>query len=164
MIIPFWIPFHFLCFFLTCKCGQSLPGTSCSVRSPGPRGDLQLIPPLPWSQRWEQMYRGKNEQLIAENLIYNPKRTCADIKPRLQRTFLKNLFKSDPHMLKIFPSYQSSIEAPIKRWLSSHASPLPLGSPAEEPSVTCTLIIYEHNHQSCATNYCCKTISPNLLS
>lgn len=46
----------------------------------------------------------------------------------------------------------------------NHASPLPLGSPTEEPSVTCTLIIYEHNHQSCATNYCCKTISPNLLS
>lgn len=126
MIIPFWIPFHFFCFFLMCKCGQSLPGTSCSVRSPGLRGDLQLIPPLPRSQRWEQMYRGKNEQLIAENLIYNPKRTCADIKPRLQRTFLKNLFKSDPHMLKIFPSYQSSIEAPIKRWLSSQ----PCFSPA----------------------------------
>lgn len=36
-------------------------------------------------------------------------------------------------------------------------------SPREEPSVPGTLPIYDHNHQSCATNYHFKPISPHLL-
>lgn len=67
------------------KWGQSLPGTSCSVRNPGPKGHLQLIPPLPRPQRQKQMHKGEPEQLIIENLIYN-KRTCA-VKPRMEKNY-----------------------------------------------------------------------------
>ena len=82
----------------------------------------------------------------------------------------ERLSKAYLRAIHICWKYSQVINLPLRLPSSAgcphnHASPLPLGSPAgEEPSVTCTLLIYEHNHQSCASKYCCKTISPNLLS
>lgn len=69
-------------------------------------------------------------------------------------------------MLKIFPSYQSSTKASTGCWLAPQLcfSPAAQVPPGGNLSVTCILLIYEHNHQSCAAKYYFKTISSNLLS
>ena len=67
-------------------------------------------------------------------------------------------------MLKISPSYQSSIEAPVECWLSPQLrfSPATWVPQGREPLVTCVPLIFDHNHQSCAMKDYFKIISPNL--
>lgn len=69
-------------------------------------------------------------------------------------------------MVKIFPSYQSSTKAPTGCWLAPQLcfSPAAQVPPGENLSATCTLLIYERNHKSCAAKYYLKTISSNLFS
>lgn len=117
-----------------CKWGRRFPGTHCSKRSPGPSGDQQLIPPLPQPQRWEQMRRGKNQQLITQNLIYSKKKKVHQHEVSVgEESFSKTYSRPILICWKYLQVTSLSLRSPWSAGcLHDHAAPHHWGSPQEK--------------------------------